>query len=457
MNERIKYLVSGCLGLIGVGLLIILAPIMPFHDDWWYLTAPNLNFTWRDLLPAKSFWRPFDAMFGGVLGVFPACFPWANKIVIVMAHLLNIVMLDRVLCQFRKDDPMPVSQRIVSVCIMAFSSATVASLVNTDTINQVWCITLGLCGTYFMLKSDKRLYPPTAVGCFFISILIKESGVSWLSVAPLMDYVRTREFKTLSLRAIIGSAILAIYFALRFALQGSLVLSGEEYYAISFAPVKMVFNFCVGTVMGWSAVDGLAFFTGKYLLFGATVILSLAGWMLLSMAALKSDVRENIRRMFIGVLVILAFVVPHCFFKYFHPAELHLYSVVAGVSIFVGCMRISKREKFGVWSGAVCLMTLFAIGWGDKIAEIYDRSRRTESVMNKIVETRISLESSVAFVVKEDPSVHCYSVFSQQVIHGFGENTALRSLNGWRDTKAVVVTPEAVSSLPLDMRVVRLD
>jgi UDP-N-acetylmuramyl pentapeptide phosphotransferase/UDP-N-acetylglucosamine-1-phosphate transferase len=210
-------------------------------------------------------------------------------------------------------------------------------------------------------------------------------------------------------------------------------------------------------MMGWSAVDGLAFFTRKYILFSATVVLSIMGWMLLFTAVFKSNVRENIRRMCAGVLIILAFVAPHCFFKYFHPAELHLYSVVAGVAIFVGCVRISKREMFGVWSGAVCLMILFVLGWCDKIAEIYDRSRRMEDVLNKIAETRISLESSVAFVVKEDPSIRCYSVFSQQVIHGFGENTALRSLNGWRDTKALVVTPEAVSSLPSDMRVVRLD
>lgn len=445
------------IGCFAILLLMVLAPIMPFHDDWWYLTAPNIDFTWRDLLPDGSFWRPFDSIFGGILGVFPSWFPWVNKVAIVLGHVLNIVMLNRVLCQLRKDDPMPDFQRILSLLIMAFSSATVASLVNTDTINQVCSITLGLCGTYFMLKRSKRLYPTSAAICFFCSILIKESGVAWLAVAPLTDYVRIREFKTLFLRAAVGFVLLALYFTLRFVLQGSMVLSGEEYYAISFDPVKVISNFAVGIIMGWSAIDGLAFFTGKYLLFGATVVLSLMGWMLLLMSAFKSYVRENVQRMCIGVFVIMAFVAPHCFFKYFHPAELHLYSVVAGVAIFLGCMRISMSESMGMRLGAACLAILFGLGWWDKITEIYDRSEKMRISLSKIVDTGVTLEEPVAFVVKEEPSRGCYSVFSQPITHGFGKNTAFKMLNGWRETKAVLVTTDAISALSPNVRVIRLD
>ena len=308
-----------------------------------------------------------------------------------------------------------------------------------------------------MLKRSNRLYPVSAAICFFCSILIKESGVAWLAVAPLMDYVRIGEFKTLFLRAAVGSVLLALYFTLRFVLQGSMVLSGEEYYAISFEPIKVISNFAVGIVMGWSAIDGLAFFTRKYLLFGATVVLSLMGWMLILMSAFKSYVRENIRRMCIGVLIVLAFIAPHCFFKYFHPAELHLYSVVAGVAIFLGCVRISEREALGVRLGASCLLILFALGWCDKVTEIYDRSERMRNVMSKIVETGASFEKPVAFVVNEKLLKGCYSVFSQPVTHGFGKNTAFKMLNGWRETKAVLVTTDAVQSLSPNVRVILLD
>jgi hypothetical protein len=79
------------------------------------------------------------------------------------------------------------------------------------------------------------------------------------------------------------------------------------------------------------------------------------------------------------------------------------------------------------------------------------------NVLCKIAETGESLEKPIVFVVKEEPSKRCYSVFSQPVGHGFGKNTAFKVLNGWRDTKAIVVTPNAIASLPADTRVVRLD
>ena len=457
MRMPYRYLWIGLLSLMAFSLLALFAPIMPFHDDWWYLTAPNVDFTWRDLLPEKSFWRPFDALFGGFLGMFPSCFPWANKVAIVSAHVMNVWMMDRVLCQFRKNDSMSTGQRFLALSIMAFSSAAVSALVNTDTINQVWSVTLGLYGTLLMLNDSGRIYAISGVICFFVSILIKESGVAWLAVAPLLDYIRARDFKVLLCRAFAGTVILGVYFVMRFALQGSLVLSGDEYYAISFEPVKVVYNFIVGTVMGWSAVDGLAFFTGKYMLFGMTVLLSLVGWLLLVMAAIQSDVRENMRRIFIGLIMILAFAAPHCFFKYFHPAELHLYSVVTGVSLLVGCMRFADRQRKGVFMGALCLLVLFGLGWGDKITEIYGRSEKLRVVMDKIAETGANLEVPVAFVVEKERSLRCYSVFSQSVVHGFGENTALKSLNGWRETKAIVVTPETLASLSADTKVILVD
>ena len=194
MRMPYRYLWIGLLSLMAFSLLALFAPIMPFHDDWWYLTAPNVDFTWRDLLPEKSFWRPFDALFGGFLGMFPSCFPWANKVAIVSAHVLNVWMMDRVLCQFRKNDSMSTGQRFLALSVMAFSSAAVSALVNTDTINQVWCITFGLYGTFLMLNDSSKTYTISTVICFFVSILIKESGVAWLAVAPLLDYIRARDF-----------------------------------------------------------------------------------------------------------------------------------------------------------------------------------------------------------------------------------------------------------------------
>jgi hypothetical protein len=340
---------------------------------------------------------------------------------------------------------------------MAFSSAVVSALVNTDTVNQVWCVFWGLCGTYRLLSPRGGCFPVSAAAAFFLSIMTKESGVAWLAAAPLLDYVRTRDFRMLFRRALVGAAVLAVYFALRFLLQGHLVLSEEEYYTISFDPVKVMYNFAVGAAMGCSAVDGLAFFTGKYLLFAFSLLLSLGGWALLLSAAFRSDVRDNLRRAAVGALIVLAFVAPHCFFRYFHPAELHFYSVVTGVALAFGCMRFAAESSRLFYSGVVCTLLLFASGWADKIYEIYGRSERLRAVMAQISDTGVPLDSPVAFVVGDEPHVRPYSVFSQPVIHGLGMNAALDSLNGWKKAKAVAVVPGEVPSLPAGTRVIWLE
>ena len=41
-------------GLMCAVLLALVMPLLPFQDDWTYLTAPNPDFAWRDLLPGAA-------------------------------------------------------------------------------------------------------------------------------------------------------------------------------------------------------------------------------------------------------------------------------------------------------------------------------------------------------------------------------------------------------------------
>lgn len=43
-----------------VVLFAAVAGVVPFHDDWTYLTAPIADFEWRMLLPGDSFLRRFS-------------------------------------------------------------------------------------------------------------------------------------------------------------------------------------------------------------------------------------------------------------------------------------------------------------------------------------------------------------------------------------------------------------
>ena len=88
-----------------IALLALVMPLLPFQDDWTYLTAPNPEFAWRDLLPGAAFWRPFDALWGGILGRAPWLFPWVNRIVIVLGHVLCVYLVAWIvdaLCEERR-------------------------------------------------------------------------------------------------------------------------------------------------------------------------------------------------------------------------------------------------------------------------------------------------------------------------------------------------------------------
>ena len=40
--------------LMMVVLMAMVMPLLPFQDDWTYLTAPNPDFAWHDLLPGAA-------------------------------------------------------------------------------------------------------------------------------------------------------------------------------------------------------------------------------------------------------------------------------------------------------------------------------------------------------------------------------------------------------------------
>ena len=64
------------LSLLFVCGYIAVHGLMPFHDDWTYATAPNPDFTWNQLLPNVSFWRPFDVLWGALMAKVPHFFQW---------------------------------------------------------------------------------------------------------------------------------------------------------------------------------------------------------------------------------------------------------------------------------------------------------------------------------------------------------------------------------------------
>ena len=418
--------------LLGFVLFALGAPLLPFQDDWTYLTAPNLDFTWRDMLPGAAFWRPFDALWGGALGIAPGLFPWANRIAVVFGHVLCVWLALRLIEDLCGDG----RGRFAALGFFAVSSGIAATIVNTDSMNLVWSCVWGCAGTLALLRG-RTLW--LAFGCYAVSILCKESGVSWLAVGPILAYSRERDWRVLARRVVVGAAILACYMGLRFALRGEVALGNGGDYALTLSPVTIARNLAILVGMGLSNVDGLALFAQKRVVFLATVILSLTAWCAYAACIDTKRRRDVVLRMLAGVCVVVAFAAPHCLFKNHHPAEMHFYPVVLGGAFALAMMPWDGMKRIPFSLAVVSMAGVFAIGWCDKMATIYTTSARAEKVLANIKAEVKDFDAPMAYAVQADKDVVRYSVFSQSPAWCLDSGHALRSLNGWRESKVKLV------------------
>ena len=413
-------------GLFAV-LFAAVCGLMPFHDDWCYATAPNPDFAWSQLLPDASFWRPFDVLWGALMSKMPGFFPDANRFAVVFAHTLSSFFVWKALDKISKDH----ISCIVGTLFFAVSSVISATLFNSDTINQSWSFLLGIIALCVALGHEDVSWCRWGVvsGLVVLSMLFKESGISWLAVIPIVLCWRERDFKLLLLRAAFGAGVLAFYFALRFALMGRVAVGGE-YYELGFDLENVAINFAMAVLLPLTQFDMLAFACEHWLLMVVSAAASLAFWWCW-IASAKRDGMDS--KVLLLVALALAFAAPHCFFKGHHPAEMHFYPVIFAGSIFIALTPVAAGQHRVRFFGISMMIVLFACGWYDKLTEVHRHSERTRMLFQELAKKGIDFSKPVYFIAEADPNVKYYSVFTESAGHGLYWGKACRALNGWRD------------------------
>ena len=446
--------------LFFAGILCMTGGIFPFHDDWSYLTAPNPDFNFGMLLPDAAFWRPFDALWGGLLAKCPSAFPLANRVVISIAHVLNSLMVWNVLFSLRRDciaqgECSFSYQTVLGTVFFAVSSAMAATLVNTDTINQTWSFFCGIVSLYVALAGDLCGRRLAIVGSLLLlSILFKESGVSWMVSIPVILWWKDSGIKRAWRYGALFSVLLLFYFVMRFVLQGKVVLGDGQYYALAFNPESVLGNILMSVFVPLSGIDGLAFVCNKFGLLSLTVVLSLIFWALFARVA---EWRDAGRTFSAAIAIAIAMSLPHCFFKGHHPAEMHFYPVVFAGSFLLGTLHQKSCDvilKVGLISA---MLSLFAVGWYDKMSETYWRSARTRRLYENLRTRDIDFSRPVYFIVEMDQSVNYYSVFAGSAAHGIEFGKACRSFNGWKEFDwHMAYTFEQIARIPVSAQTVRI-
>ena len=425
--------------------------LMPFHDDWCYATAPNPDFDWSQLLPSSAFWRPFDVLWGALMARMPDLFPVANRFVIVLAHTLSSLFVWTALEKIAKDK----LACLTGTLFFATSSVVAATLFNSDTINQSWSFLLGAIALNVALGGENVSWLRWIVVNAFIlvSVLFKESGVSWLGVIPLLLYWRERNVKFLLLRAGCGAGVLMFYFILRFALMGEIAVGGE-YYTLGIEPERVITNFVIAVLLPLTQFDILAYACEHWLFLLISIGASIVFWWCWVASSKREELGPKVMLLFAMAVV---FAAPHCFFKGHHPAEMHFYPVLFSGSVFVSLMPMAIERVRIRRYGLVGMLVLFACGWYDKLSEVHKHSDRTRALFHELEKRNIDFSKPVYFIAEADLNVKYYSVFTESAGHGLYWGKACRALNGWRDFDYhLVATQMDVWRMPVNAQAIRI-
>ena len=423
-------------GAVFLLLNIIVYPIAPMFDDWYYDTAPNPNFSLSQLLPGEAFWRPLDVLFGAFLGLCPKLFPVLNRAVVIFAHVANAYLLSAIAQKLEIKQ----SWRRFGVCFFLFSSAIWAVVTSPDALNQAYSAFFGLLGLYLYAKRGGYSYIPLCM----VALLWKESGVSWFFVIPVYEVIvncKTWDafFKSKEriLRAVkqvaLGLLMVLVYFVVRFALYGEIALGSSEggTYKLSLLSFSAVKNLVLLLASASTGVDSMA-------LLGVEKSLLLAGFTLLLSGVFLAACAYGLIRMvkgknsFFGLLLlvicVLGLALPLVLLG--NAGEMHAYPVLCGMMlVFCFVLDRSGLTVKQLCIPVVCLFLAFGISSAHKLMSIYEYSDRTKELTESLYEQYEQCDEPTLYVVVNDWKG--YSVFTQSSAMGTSYGLSLRPYYDW--------------------------
>ncbi len=440
MDNKLKNTGINCLYFIISFAVIVLISlfIYPLKDDWFYLTTPNTHFNLLEAIkPTEVFWRPLDAIFGGLLGKAPYLFPYANRIAVTFAHVFSAFLLDKILTIFDYKKIV----RLFTVIIFTFSSAAVIVVTSPDALNQSFCVLFGALGMYFYLRKDNFIYLIFVA----ISILWKESGITFLAIIPLAGFMKnvpdfkylkkdSKPIKKLAVCAAAAIAFAAVYFSLRFYLLGEVVLGVNrgryEISVFSFSTIKNLVNMLLFSMTG---IDSAAVFVEpkNYLLAGITALLSAAFLIYIFICFIKMiKSGKGFLRFSVILLIIILLAAPQSVIE--KAGEMHAYPVLFGVSMLYGFLlnyseKKDIRKEISVF---ICLLTAFVISSAHKYILIYDYSEQAKR-LNDTLYTYYKDSSEELILINIKSGKPGYSVFYQEPVDGTCDGQSLKQYFDW--------------------------
>lgn len=420
-------------------LFCVSVSLSPLHDDWVYFTTPIVRFYPSMLKPGSvfwgkfdsmfnAFWRPLDTLFGLLLGFYPSAFPVANQLSVVMGHVLNAYFLEKILQHLDINK----SVRLFGVLFFLYSPASAATVFNTDALNGAYCLLFGEIALYAYLKRGDYLYLPFLI----LSILWKESGISWFFIIPLIAlyrYARVPSSKQKFVPHCVACCLAAVaYFIMRFSLAGEIALGLEEgRYKVSLLSIHTLVNLCLQIGISITSIDSISLFS-SHKIWGILFVTLLSSALFLSLIfRLTLNMTKSARHtLYLLLTLIILLAAPQCILE--HIGELQGYPVLFGVTVLFCYILNSAPDVFKQKAHAFILFA-FAfsciLSYSHKFFVTREYSDNTRILAAELSGYYTNPEESLLIISANDAKD--YSVFIEPAIQGMASGYALRANFQW--------------------------
>ena len=320
-------------------LLLAAIPILPTFDDWTSLIAPSFEplFTKQRFLFYGYHWRPFDSVFGYIVGLNPKLFfPMLNHISVVLAHVACTFLIWTFSTHFQFSS----SARNIATFFYFITPSMLATVLAVDGLNQAYASLWGMVSLLLYLKVSVCRKYFLWLFAVVIATLCKENGLMWALITPLVAYAFSKdshESLTQLKRHLLAGLLLCILYALAILLLPSQITIHPEYVPGILKTVKDFLKFLLTT---WITIDYVYLLhapSRQLLIAVITFLLTLPFFYTL----LKGNLKTLISKQFIILLLCqLIAVAPHIFTVF---SMMHAYAALPFAALIIGLLADKKK------------------------------------------------------------------------------------------------------------------
>ena len=399
----------------------------PVGDDLTYFTSSYPGSLWKGMMPIYSWWRPFDALLGHIIYLYPSLFPLINHLIVCAFHLTSTVIFYLII---RRLDFKQLEQNIATL-FFYLTPSILGAIFDTDAINQTGALFFDLLGFYVFAFSRKGHVFGWLL-LTFIAILFKENGITWFVITPLLAWtfdIRRKEI----IKGLCWGVVMAImYGVLRLSLPHSGAVN-DEYFDFSLRNELKTLSKLITLV--FVPTDNILFIHDHRLLLGLLSFVCSASLMFYLLIKARTQLLTRIPLMLL--LLIFIALSPHLVTLF---TVMHAYGVIPFTALLLAWALSNVRFTRMTWT----VLSLFLLSCIEIDAhhtiEKYKSGQRMLSLSHQALELLGPEPVDSVFSITINGNYTKYSTFCANASDAFAWGNAVQNLTHykwpkvWKDT-----------------------